>query len=73
MEGPQGMDPAGIEYKLDHILDVRDQRLKDEVKLMAPACDDVQVNNLENTLEAAMALNFIYKVVRHASFRVKRP
>ena len=57
--GPQSMDPAGIVYKLDHILDVRDSRLKDEVKLMAPACDDVQVNNLENTLEAAMALNFI--------------
>ncbi|MEM0111516.1 MAG: DUF1512 family protein, partial [Candidatus Parvarchaeota archaeon] len=27
--------------------------------------DDVQINNLENTLEAAMALNYIYKVIRH--------
>jgi hypothetical protein len=62
---PQGMDPAGLVWKLDHILDVRDARLKDEVKLMAPAIDEVQTNNLENTLEAAMALNFIYKVVRH--------
>ncbi len=62
---PQSMDPSGIVYKLDHILDVRDTRLKDEVKLMAPASDEVQVNNLENTLEAAMALNFIYRVVRH--------
>ena len=34
--GPQSMDPAGIVNKLDHILDVRDERLKDEVKLMAP-------------------------------------
>jgi hypothetical protein len=32
---------------------------------MAPASDETQVNNLENTLEAASALNFIYKVVRH--------
>ena len=70
--GPQSMDPAGIVYKLDHILDVRDTRLKDEVKLMAPACDDVQVNNLENTLEAAMALNFIYKVVRHFYIQGKK-
>ena len=52
-------------WKLEHILDVRDERLKDEVKLMAPATDETQVNNLENTLEAAMALNFIYKVIRH--------
>jgi len=69
---PQSMDPAGIVNKLDHILDVRDQRLKDEVKLMAPECDDVQINNLENTLEAAMALNYLYKVVRHFYIQGKK-
>jgi len=69
---PQTMDPAGIVYKLDHILDVRDTRLKDEVKLMAPAIDEVQTNNLENTLEAAMALNYIYKVVRHYYIQGKK-
>jgi hypothetical protein len=69
---PQGMDPAGVVYKLDHILDVRDTRLKDEVKLMAPATDEAQVFNLENTLEAAMALNFIYKVVRHYYIQGKK-
>ncbi|MCX8153654.1 MAG: DUF1512 domain-containing protein [Candidatus Bathyarchaeota archaeon] len=69
---PQSMDPAGIVYKLDHILDVRDTRLKDEVKLMAPASDEVQINNLENTLEAAMALNYIYKVVRHYYIQGKK-
>ena len=70
--GPQGMDPSGVVYKLDHILDVRDERMKDEVKLMAPSSDEVQVNNLENTLEAAMALNFIYKVVRHYYIQGKK-
>jgi hypothetical protein len=63
--GPQGLDPAGIVWKLEHILDVRDTRFKDEVKSMAPAADETQANNLENTLEAASALNFIYKVIRH--------
>lgn len=62
---PQSLDPAGIVGKLEHILDVRDTRFKDDVKLMAPATDKTQANNLENTLEAAMALNFIYKVIRH--------
>jgi hypothetical protein len=62
---PQGLDPAGIVWKLEHILDVRDTRFKDEVKLMAPSADETQTNNLENTLEAEMALNFIYKVIRH--------
>ena len=72
--GPQSMDPAGIVAKLDHILDTRDERLKEEVKLMAPQTigNDVQVNNLENTLEAAMALNYIYKVVRHFYIQGKK-
>ena len=69
---PQSMDPAGIVYKLDHLLDIRDTRFKDEVKLMAPASDEVQVNNLENTLEAAMALNYIFKVVRHFYIQGKK-
>ena len=71
---PQSMDPAGIVNKLDHILDIRDERLKEEVKLMAPAAasNDVQINNLENTLEAAMALNYIYKVVRHYYIQGKK-
>ncbi|HLN46404.1 MAG TPA: DUF1512 domain-containing protein [Candidatus Sulfotelmatobacter sp.] len=70
--GPQAMDPAGIVDKLDHILDIRDERMKEEVKLMAPATDEAQVFNLENTLEAAMALNFIYKVVRHFYIQGKK-
>jgi len=62
---PQNLDPAGVVWKLEHIIDVRDVRLKDEVKMMAPSADETQTNNLENTLEAAMALNYIYKVIRH--------
>jgi len=62
---PQSMDPSGIVAKLEHILDVRDTRFKDEVKLMAPEADETQLNNLENTLEAAMALHMIYKIIRH--------
>ena len=62
---PQSMDPSGIVWKLEHMLDVRDTRFKDEVKLMAPEADKTQINNLENTLEAAMALHMIYKIIRH--------
>ena len=62
---PQSLDPAGVVWKLEHILDVRDVRFKDEVKLMAPSADEIQAYNLENTLEAAMVLNYIYKVIRH--------
>ncbi len=62
---PINIDPSGIVWKLEHLLDVRDVRFKDEVKIMAPEADETQVNNLENMLEAALALNIIYKVIRH--------
>jgi hypothetical protein len=62
---PVDLDPAGIVSKLDHLLDVRDLKFKDDVKKLAPAATDAQVNNLENLVEASWALNLLFKVVRH--------
>lgn len=69
---PESMDPAGVVYKLEHILDVRESRFMDEVRIMAPKADEVQAHNLENLLEAALALNIIYKVIRHYYILGKR-
>ncbi|MFQ6080849.1 MAG: DUF1512 family protein [Candidatus Bathyarchaeia archaeon] len=69
---PVDLDPSGIVWKLEHVLDVREVRFKDEVKIMAPEADGAQVNNLENMLEAALVLNIIYKVVRHYYILGKR-
>lgn len=62
---PQSMDPAGIVWKLEHLLNVMDERFKYEVKLMAPAADTTQARNIELTLEVALDLNYFYKIVRH--------
>jgi len=62
---PVSLDPSGIFKRLEHILDVRDLRFKDEVRLMAPQADEAQINNLTNVVDAALALNQIYKIVRH--------
>jgi hypothetical protein len=62
---PVELDPSGIIKRLEHIVDVRDFRFKDEVKLMVPQADETQVNNLANMLDAALALNQLYKLVRH--------
>jgi len=62
---PEGMDPAGIVWKLDHLLDVREMKFKDDVKRIAPEADASQVNNLENLIEASQALNTIFRIVRH--------
>jgi hypothetical protein len=62
---PVDMDPAGIVWKLDHLMDVRDTKFKDDIKRLAPQADEPQVNNLENLVEGSLALNTIYRIVRH--------
>ncbi|MFX0040796.1 MAG: DUF1512 family protein [Promethearchaeota archaeon] len=62
---PVSLDPYGIIPKFDHIVDVRDNRFKEEVAILAPNADTVQRSNLENLLEATMAIDFIYRLIRH--------
>jgi len=62
---PVSLDPAGIIWRLEHLLDVQDARFKDDIKLMAPQADSTQIYNLEGSLEVAAGLNMIYKVIRH--------
>ena len=62
---PVSLDPYGIIPKFDHIVDVRDNRFKEEVELLAPNASNVQRSNLENLLEATMAIDFIYRLIRH--------
>jgi hypothetical protein len=62
---PVSLDPYGIIPKFDHIVDVRDNRFKEEVGILAPNADAVQRSNLENLLEATMAIDFIYRLIRH--------
>ena len=62
---PVDLDPAGIVGKLGQLLNVRENTFEDEVRAMAPHASDSEVNNLENLLEASLALNVYYKVIRH--------
>jgi len=62
---PVSLDPNGIIAKFDHVVDVRDFRFKEEVELLAPLADNVQRYNLENLVEATMAIDSIYRLIRH--------
>ena len=62
---PVSLDPAGIIWKLEQLLNVRESKFEDEVRAMAPGASESELNNLENLLEAALALNVYYKVIRH--------
>jgi hypothetical protein len=64
---PISLDPYGIVPKIEHVVDVRDNRFKHEVAQMAPniMIDSPEAQNLENLLEAAMAVDYVYRLVKH--------
>jgi hypothetical protein len=69
---PVDLDPNGIIGKLDHIMRIKDERIRSEIKRMADGISDIHTSRIENILEAATALNIIYKVVRHFYLMGKR-
>jgi hypothetical protein len=69
---PVDLDPSGIVRKLDHIMRTRDERLRAEVRKLCSGASDQEVSKMENILEAATALNIIYKIVRHFYLMGKR-
>ena len=69
---PVDLDPTGIVRKLDHIMRVRDERMRSEVKKLCAGANDQEISKVENMLEAASALNMIYKIVRHFYLMGKR-
>jgi len=69
---PVDLDPNGLVRKLDHIMRTRDDRVRSEIKKLCSGAGDREISKIENILEAATALNLIYKVVRHYYLMGKR-
>ena len=69
---PVDLDPNGLVHKLDHVMRTRDDRVRLEIKKLCLGAGDQEVSKIENILEAATALNLIYKVVRHYYLMGKR-
>jgi hypothetical protein len=59
------MDPAGVVQRLECLVNAADERVKDEIKALAPSADEKQIQNLENLVETARSLNSLYRIVRH--------
>ncbi len=69
---PVDLDPNGLVHKLDHIMRTRDDTVRAEIKKLCIGAGDKEISKIENILEAATALNLIYKVVRHYYLMGKR-
>lgn len=62
---PVDRDPSGVLSRLEHLLDNRRDRFKAFVSQIASKAPKSDAANLEDIIEAAMAVNMIFKVVRH--------
>jgi hypothetical protein len=69
---PVSLDPAGVIQRLDHVLDVRKLGYEDAVARMAPGASKDDASNLEGTIEAASAVYFVFKVIRHYYLLAKK-
>lgn len=69
---PVDIDPSGLVRKVEHVTRTKDERMRAEVRKICPGIEDYEASKIENMLEAATALNMIYKVVRHFYLMGKR-
>ena len=70
---PSSMDPAGVIERFEYLLDNTDTRVKDELKSIVPQADEKQLQNLQNLVEVAQALNKMYLVLRQYYLLGKKP
>jgi len=62
---PVDMDPNGIVGKLEHVVRLQDDRVKNEIRSLVPEADAIQVSVAQNLLEVSTSLNQVFKIVRH--------
>jgi hypothetical protein len=62
---PVDLDPSGIVYKLEHLLNTERKRIREFILSLAPTANKQDIDNFENLLAIAQVLNMIYKYVRH--------
>jgi hypothetical protein len=69
---PSNMDPKGVTRRFEHIIDNTDQRVKDEIKAIAPQASETQLQNLQNLVEVTQELHKMYKIIRQAYIAGKK-
>ncbi|MCS7132924.1 MAG: DUF1512 domain-containing protein [Aigarchaeota archaeon] len=65
MIAPESMDPYGIVYKLEHIVNTWEDVFEEHVKLICTKADEAWSKTLTNLVEVARGMDYLYRVVRH--------
>ena len=62
---PESMDPYGIVYKLEHIVNTWEDTFEENVRRLCPKADRERAKTLTNLVEVARGIDYLYRVVRH--------
>jgi hypothetical protein len=62
---PESLDPAGVVGKMEQVVRLQDDRIRQEVKDLASGADPIQRSVAENLLGITSTLTQIYKIMRH--------
>ncbi|RLG51776.1 MAG: DUF1512 domain-containing protein [Thermoproteota archaeon] len=69
---PVSMDPVGIIKRLEHLLKTQEDRVDDFIREVAVNASEAERSNMKNVLAANLALDIIYRVVRHIFLLAKK-
>ena len=69
---PVTLDPAGAVRRLEHLLVTLRDHLNSFMREIAPKADDWKRSNLRDQMAGALALDMIYRIVRHFFILGKR-
>jgi hypothetical protein len=69
---PVSLDPFGIIRKLEHVINLSEERMKGFVKKIASHLNTEEQANVVTALSAAISLNQISKIVRHYIELIKK-
>lgn len=69
---PVDMDPNGIVQKVRHIVRSREDFTREQVKLISPNTDELELTKIQTLLEIATSLQMIYKIINHLFLTAKK-
>ena len=69
---PVDLDPSGIVEKLEHVLNLSDERIKSFVREIAPKLDSEEQMNLCMGLSTAISLHQLAKIMKHYLELIKK-
>ena len=69
---PVDMDPAGIVDKVRHTVRSREDRTREQIRMIAPDVSDLELSKVQTLIEITTSLQMIYRIINHMFLTAKK-